>query len=397
MSKNSGKKDEKKRRYLETHPWIDFRLNMKAFDYKLWMLLGEAQSKCEHIAGVPLRPETAEELHKVYLYKGATATTAIEGNTLSEEEARDYMEKRLELPPSKKYLGQEIENIVNAFNLIMEWAVEGKAGELKPGNIKLFNQLVLKNLEFREGVVPGKVRSHSVQVGGYRGAPAEDCDYLLERTCEWLNSKHFTLGEEFGIVGDLIKAVVAHLYIAWIHPFGDGNGRTARLVELQILLDAGVPSPAAHLLSNHYNQTRSEYYRELAVSSKSRDIVPFIKYAVQGFVDGLKEQLHMVRAQTLQVSWESYIHDIFKDRSGAAQERRRCLVLDLSGEPEPVPVSQIRHLSPRLAELYAKKNQKVIYNDIKELVALGLLKQSDRGYRANSDIILAFLPFRKKR
>lgn len=54
----------------------------------------------------------------------------------------------------------------------------------------------------------------------------------------------------------IFKAVVAHLYLAWIHPVGDGNGRTARLVEFQILLSSGVPSPAAHLLSNHYNQTR---------------------------------------------------------------------------------------------------------------------------------------------
>jgi len=391
-----SKKEGKKRKYSETHPWIDFRLNMNAFDHQLWMLLGEARSKCEHIAGVPLRPETAEELHKVYLYKGASATTAIEGNTLSEEEARDYIEKRLVLPPSKKYLGQEIENIVNAFNLIMEWMMEGKAGELKPDNIKKFNEMVLRDLELQDSVVPGRVRSHSVQVGGYRGAPAEDCDYLLERVCEWINSTDFVLGDGFGIVVGFIKAVVVHLYIAWIHPFGDGNGRTARLVELLILLDAGVPSPAAHLLSNHYNQTRGEYYRQLAASSKSRDIVPFIRYAVRGFVDGLKEQLDRVRAQTMRVSWESYIHDVFKDRGGAAQERRRCLVLDLSGQAEPVPVTRIKLLTPRLAEFYAKKNQKVIYNDLKELVALGLLRQIDGGYLANTGIILAFLPFRKK-
>jgi len=83
----------------------------------------------------------------------------------------------------------------------------------------------------------------------------------------------------------------------WIHPFGDGNGRTARLVEFQILLQAGIPSPAAHLLSNHYKQTRTEYYRQLATASRSGgNILPFIEYAVGGFVDGLKEQLALIRA-----------------------------------------------------------------------------------------------------
>ncbi|MCP5050240.1 MAG: Fic family protein, partial [bacterium] len=75
------KKEVKKRKYLGSHPWISFKLNTSAFDPKIWMLLGESHSKCQHIAGVPLKPEAAEELHRVYLFKGASATTAIEGNT----------------------------------------------------------------------------------------------------------------------------------------------------------------------------------------------------------------------------------------------------------------------------------------------------------------------------
>ena len=39
-----------------------------------------------------------------------------------------------------------------------------------------------------------------------------------------------------------LRAVLAHVYIAWIHPFGDSNGRTARLVEFGILTAAGVPA-----------------------------------------------------------------------------------------------------------------------------------------------------------
>src|SRR6185437_1256822 len=94
----------------------------------------------------------------------------------------------------------------------------------------------------------------------------------------------------------LFKAILAHLYIAWIHPFGDGNGRTARLVEFQILMQSGVPYPACHLLSNHYNKTRIRYYAELDRSSKAEEgVLSFIEYAVQGFVDGLREQVSYIR------------------------------------------------------------------------------------------------------
>lgn len=390
------KEEDKKRKHLQTHPWINFKINTNEFDYKLWMLLGEVQSKCEHIAGVPLKPEAAEELHRVYLFKGASATTAIEGNTLSEEEARAYVEKRLELPPSKKYLGKEIENIVDAFNFIVQQVKEGMAGRIKIEDINRFNQLTLKELDLPEGVIPGKIRKYAVQVGNYRGAPAEDCQYLLQKTCDWLNQKGFSLGEGHEIASGILKAIVAPLYIAWIHPYGDGNGRTARLLELQILLDAGVPSPAAHLPSNHYNLTRTDYYRQLAQSSRTADIIPFIRYALQGFLDGLVSQLATIRGQALDVAWENYVYDFFKGKSGAARERRSQLVLDLSKQFKPVPLPELRYISPRVAELYSRKSQKVIYNDVKELISEGLIVQGDKGIEANRKIILAFLPFRKR-
>lgn len=73
------------RTFERTHPWISFRCDLGKAGVDLWLALGEAASKCEHIARVPLRPATAQALHRLYLAKGAAATTAIEGNTLSEE------------------------------------------------------------------------------------------------------------------------------------------------------------------------------------------------------------------------------------------------------------------------------------------------------------------------
>ena len=112
------------RSYEQSHPWISFQLDLRKINYKLWLALGEAQSKCEHIAGVPLRPSTAQKLHQVYLAKGVHATTAIEGNTLSEKEVLDILEGRLKLPPSKEYLKQEVDNIIKACNEIGTSTIE---------------------------------------------------------------------------------------------------------------------------------------------------------------------------------------------------------------------------------------------------------------------------------
>jgi Fic family protein len=149
-------------------------------------------------------------------------------------------------------------------------------------------------------VVPGKLREHSVLVGRYRGAPAEDCEYLLDRFCQWLNGPDFAApSDDLTVVTALLKAITAHLYLAWIHPFGDGNGRTARLLEFLILVGADVPAVSTHLLSNHYNLTRSAYYRELGNASRTGgNLLPFIWYAVEGFRDGLRDQLEAIWAQT---------------------------------------------------------------------------------------------------
>ena len=68
---------------------------MQGANQRLWAMLGECQSKSEHIASAPLDPEIARQVHIVYLVKGIRGTAAIEGNTLSEEEIRLQIEGRL--------------------------------------------------------------------------------------------------------------------------------------------------------------------------------------------------------------------------------------------------------------------------------------------------------------
>lgn len=199
-------------------------------------------------------------MHNVYLTKGVLATTAIEGNTLSEAEARRRVEGHLDLPPSREYLGREIDNILAAYNQIKDELVAGAAPPMSRPTIENYNRLILKDLVLEDGVVPGEVPTHSVAVGGYLGAPREDCEFLLDRLSAWLNGPDFAprnTGWELPMA--IVKAIVAHLYIAWIHPFGDGNGRAARLMELRILLEAGVPTPATQVGAARLPAVRSDH------------------------------------------------------------------------------------------------------------------------------------------
>jgi Fic family protein len=382
------------RAFERTHSHISFDIHLEKAPYIFWMLLGEAQSKIEHIAGVPLRPDVAKKLHGIYLAKGALATTAIEGNTLSEDEVIKRIEGKLDLPPSREYLGQEIDNIVEAANAIFAKLVSGEDCRVNFDQVVDFNRQVLRGLALDEGVRPGAIRAHDVGVGRYHGMPHQDCEYLLRRMCDWLNDdKSFISPPGQEIAFAIIKAIVTHLYIAWIHPFGDGNGRTARLTEFQILANAGVPLPAAHLLSDHYNRTRTDYYRHLDMSSKGRDgVLGFLMYAVQGFVDSLREQLDLVRHQQMEVAWRNYIHETL---SGSSNERRRHLVLDLAGREQPVPVSELSTISGRVARDYIGVSERTLARDVKQLESEGYLRRIKGGVAANTALITAFLPARR--
>jgi len=385
------------RTYLETHPWLEFDFDLKKADTGLWIALGEAHSKCEHIAGVPLRPSTAKGLLNMYLARGVRATTAIEGNTLTEDEVLRRLEGKKELPPSKEYLGVEIDNILRACNRMAEGIRDNQSKPITTATICDFNRQVLNGLQMREGVVPGVIRKHGVQVGIYRGAPAEDCEYLLSRLSDWIQSDKFPSSPYPGIIAGIIKAAVAHVYFEWIHPFGDGNGRTGRLIELQILLESGVPQPAAHLLSNHYNATRSEYYRQLELASVNRDILGFLRYAVMGFVDGLREQLTTIRHQQWDITWENFIFQSFKDKGTKTNRRKRLLVFALSRRDEEIAIREIATLTPELAVAYHNRTTKTLSRDINDLVGMNLL-ETRRGYvRAKKETILAFLPLRKEK
>jgi Fic family protein len=386
------------RAYTHTHPWINFHVDITTFGHKTWLLLGEAESKCAHIAGVPLRPEVARKLHRVYLSKGIHGTTAIEGNTLSFDEVEARVEGDLDLPPSREYLGVEIDNIVEACNDIVMDVASGRSRDLTPERIKEFNRRILDGLPLKEGVIPGEIREHSVGVAQYRGAPAEDCDFLLGEMCRWLNSFDdlFDKHEELCYTLVVLKAILAHLYIAWIHPFGDGNGRTARLIAFEMMVQAGIPLPAAHLLSDHYNRTREVYYLELDRTSRGAfPLEPFIQYALRGFVDELHEQLDVIRESQMEVTWENYVHSYFHDQETPARRRQKHLVLDMPAG-EVVAIGKLPQVSPRIMREYLGKTAKTVTRDVNALVDGDLLRRVKGGVIANRDAIKAFLPLKNE-
>lgn len=375
------------RSFESSHSHIDFHVDLRTSPPQFWALLGEAKSKSQHIARALLSPAASRDLLEVYLARGVLATTAIEGNTLSEEEVRGVVEGTLKLPPSREYLQREVENVLAAYNDAYNEILADPAVPMSVDWLCRFNERILRDLELEDGVVPGEIRKTSVVVGRYRAVPAADAEYLLQRLCEWLNGSDFDAPEdqpELAAPLAIIKAMVAHLYLAWIHPFGDGNGRTARLLELQVLLRAGFPAPACQLLSNHYNLTRNEYYRRLDEASRAQDEMGFLVYAARGFVDQLREQLETISSQQFADRWEQFVYQTFGGVTSPSAHRRIRVALAVSRRfwetGGPVLAREIPQLTPELAGAYATKTGKTITRDVNALKEAGLIEAQGRGF-----------------
>lgn len=383
------------RTFESTHDWIRFQLDLTRAPVALWMLLGEARSKCEHMSQVPLLPAVAERMHRLALVRGVAATTAIEGNTLTEEEVERHFDGLLQLPPSRQYLATEVDNVLGAINETARVLAIARPAAVRPEEILALNRRLLDGLPRESDVVPGAIRSHSVTVGRYRGAPPEDCAYLLDRLCEWLGETWIVneQGVDWNVPQALLKAILAHLYIAWIHPFGDGNGRTARLLEFRLLASAGVPTAASHLLSNHYNKTRSRYYQELDAASRSGgNVIPFLLYALNGFVDEMKLQLAEMHDQHRQLLWKHHVTVTLGTSTSAAKRRQAELAVRLGELGSVFQASALAHLSAPLAAAYARRHGRTLARDLAELQALDLLVNEDGGWRAKTEVLAAMLP-----
>ena len=374
---------------------ISFKIN-RNFNEKTANLLGQCYAHIKSMLNTPIRPDYHQKLLWVSLHKGALATTAIEGNTLTEADLAQIQSGR-DIEPSKRYLQQEVENILTAFNTILNELVREKNPEIiSPGLIQRFNRMVGENIGEAFGGDPGQFRRRNVVVGAvYKPPHFEMVEDLVQRLCDWLR-REFHYEHEQNFDDAVLEAIIAHVYIAWIHPFGDGNGRTARLLEFYLLMRVGVPSIASHILSNHYNDTRTEYYRQLQNASETGNLNAFIEYALEGFRDGLEKIIKLTHQDRSEAIWNNYVYNSIEKMQDEGKNpntlrRLRQLAYYIPAD-RFYRIDEIKILNTKIAEAYRKLNQITLRRDLDLLVERKLLKAQKNTYRAHHELLGDSLP-----
>jgi Fic family protein len=348
-------------------------------EYKLGQCDGIVQAICD----APILPEYHRQLLLLSLQKGAQATTAIEGNTLSDEEIK-LLEPGAAADGTLQYEEREAKNILETFNALLDTVVrDGKADVITPEFLAHLHHMIGRDLGERFHAVPGQFAQSQRVVGSvYRAPPPDDVPTLVSALCEWLSQEFHYPQQRFSDA--VVEAVVAHVYIEWIHPFDDGNGRLGRMMEYYILIRGQLPAIASHLLSNYYNETRTEYYRQLQLAKKENDLTRFLNYAVTGLVNGLQNTLKTVQLNAWTQLWRVAVYDAFQKRpsqGGPAVKRQRLLALALPLD-RGVPVSDLPGLTSELFEAYATKGTRSLLRDVAALEELDLITRNAGFVRA---------------
>ncbi len=111
---------------------------------------------------------------------------------------------------------------------------------------------------------------------------------------EYMESLIDFIGADDGI-NDLIKAAIIHFYIAYIHPYFDGNGRIARLLHLWFLIQKGYQSALFIPFSSNIEKSRKAYYDAFTTIEENKkfsgkiDITPFIIYFIKNVYNKMCE------------------------------------------------------------------------------------------------------------
>lgn len=152
------------------------------------------------------------------------------------------------------------------------------------------HKAITKDIDYNDNI-PGNFRNHIVRVGdkshgGIYTPPKiiEDIKVLTSLFIKWINNENILK------LDPIIRAGLAHYHLGLIHPFADGNGRTARIVEALILQISGVKYVPV-MLSNFYYRNIDDYYWAFsnAIKNKENDISAFLEFVLVGMVESLKE------------------------------------------------------------------------------------------------------------
>ena len=290
--------------------------------------------------------------------KEAYYSSHIEGAVTSLELALLHLNK----PSRKDYGDESLQMIVNNRNAL-EYIRGQSANPFSHEIICELHKILVRNTHKKRPITVGKYRKGPIYVMDgqgqvvYEGPPASEVMPMMDSYIQWMSNT--------SEIHPLIKAALVHLYFVHVHPFDDGNGRSARALSNLLLMKQDYQFINFLAPSDYFDHHRGEYYRAIQnAEAHDSDATFFIVY----YLTALAEQLKDVQGEIEKETKIKDIRDLLSQKVQAKLDKKQVKALQWMLEhPEKMTTQKYCKLS-QCSDETARK-------DFNRLLEAGLLQK----------------------
>lgn len=299
----------------------------------------------DQIKNLPVTPHLMASLRESAKLTTTHYSTQIEGNRLTQEQVIEVI-KNKKCIPKRKRDEDEIKGYYKAIQFVEKLAM--KKTLISEEDLNKIHTLVENNKEIKYRDGQNVITDSSTGEIVYMPPEAEDVPILMKDFINWLN-----LDKETPI---LIKAAIAHYQYVTIHPYYDGNGRSARLLTTLIMHKNGYDLKGIYSLEEYYAKDLYSYYNAITVGPSHNyymgraeaDITNWIEY----FIEGVKISFEKVYEKAKLESGTKDLSPIMRDLD--IKQRKILQIFENQKTITSGDIAEFFNFAPRTARKLAQ-------------------------------------------
>lgn len=312
---------------------------------KILKNIGAIEAAKEVIENAPIVPSFEKDFQTDAILRTVHHGTHIEGNDLTLIQTKKILEGEEIFGKSRDV--QEVINYRNVVGLLED--LRHKRGEYELDLIKEIHRVSV------DQIIPGEklgvIRTTQVVIkeegtGEIILQPPSfvEVPYLLEDFFVWLNS------EEGQQVHPVLRGGITHYILVAIHPFVEGNGRTARAFATLILLREGFDVKRFFAIEEHFDGDLATYYTSFSAVDKQsrnigeRDLTGWLEY----FTEVLAIELGKIKERVRKISIDTRLK--VKIGQQVALSERQMKLVEYLTEQKSAIMSDLRKVLPMVSE-----------------------------------------------
>ena len=354
-------------RYQPPKKWIFYEVR------NLIEPLTDAKAAVQSLNTVPFQKDWVQQLQYIQLKREVAGTSRIEGADFTENE----LEAALTEGPEELFTRSQRQ--ARAAKKTYQWIA--RLEDDRPVDEKLVFEVHRRIITGADDdhCPPGVLRNKDTNVtfGAPRHRGAEGGRMCADVFSQLIRA----VQREFKEHDPLIQALALHYHFAAIHPFLDGNGRTARALEALMLQRVGLRDSAFIAMSNYYYDEKIAYLNALSETQASEhDLTPFLVFGLRGITLQCRRLLDEINKQVSKALYRNLMFDLF-NRLQSKRKRviasRQIAILKMFLDRDTMELDEFVHMAKgNYSSL--KSPATALVRDLRQLVHLGAIRSSQR-------------------